>query len=184
MEGGIGLVGELREKIVEEGSRSIADSTENAEGDGDEVEVGGKVFADVVVLGLLAGDSGRVRALASVLELRLDDRVGDGEVNSAFLMAGVAGEAARENNVSLPGRLVVGLGHGDGRLLVEGNLSLVEGGSSEVADGVVGVDDTTTLLAGTGMIAEGVELRLLGGVLLQAERAVGQLFTSSSPERA
>ena len=58
VEGRLGLVGELREKVVEERTRGIADGAEDAEGDGEEVAGGGEVFADVGELVLLSVDCG------------------------------------------------------------------------------------------------------------------------------
>ena len=81
----LGLVGELREKMFEEGTRGFADGAEDAEGDGEEMAGGGEVLADVVALGLLAREGGRLHGLAGVGELRLDERIGDGEVEMQLL---------------------------------------------------------------------------------------------------
>ena len=58
VEGRLGLVGELREKVVEEGTRGIANGAEDAEGDGEEVAGGGEVLANVGELALLTVECG------------------------------------------------------------------------------------------------------------------------------
>lgn len=175
----LGLVGELREKMFEEGTRGFADGAEDAEGDGEEMAGGGEVLADVVALGLLAREGGRLRGLAGVGELRLDERIGDGEVEMQ-LLGRHFGNAVGERDVGAPGGLAIGLGHGDGELLGEGDVGLVESSSAEVANGVVGVDGAATFLAGTEVIAVGVERGAL--VLVEAEGAEGLFLVFTDVE--
>ena len=171
-ERGVGLVGELRQEKVVKGTRGITDGAKDAEGDWKEVAGGREVLADGVVLVLLAVEGGGVRSFAGLGELRLDKRIGNSEVEMQ-LLSRVARDAIGERDVGTPCGIAVGLSHGDGGLLGEGNVSLVEGSTGEVADSVVDLYDSTTLLAGANVIAVGVEWRVLRRAPLQTEGAVG-----------
>ena len=65
-EGGIGLVGELRQHEVVEGTRGIANGAEDTEGHWEEVTGGREVLADGVVLVLLTIEGGGVRSFAGL----------------------------------------------------------------------------------------------------------------------
>jgi len=169
----VGLVAELRQDEVVEGTRGFTDGAQDAEGDWKEVAGVREVLADGV-LELLTVEGGGVRSFAGLGELRLDKGVGDSEVEMQ-LLSRVARDAIGERDVSTPGGLAVGLGHVDVGLLGEGNVSLVEGGGSEVADSIVDVDDATAFLAGANVVAMRVQWRVLRGAPLKAERAVGRL---------
>ena len=151
-EGRIRLVGELRQEMVEEGTRGIAQGAEDAEGNREEVAVRGHVLAHLMVLEHLARLRGRVRVFPGLFELRLDKRIGDDEVK-VQLRVGMARNASGKRNVRVPCGLSKGLGHGDRRLLGEGDVRFVERGGREITYSIVRVDDATTLLARAEMVA-------------------------------
>ena len=122
----------MRQHEVVEGARGIANGAEDTEGHWEEVTGGREVLADGVVLVLLTIEGGGVRSFAGLGELRLDKRVGDSEVEMQ-LLSGVAGDAVGEGDVSVPGGLAVGRGHGDGGLLGAGDVSFAEVIRGEVA---------------------------------------------------